>query len=477
MAAYTIDGDTITSSGNVSGSPSYAAVVKDTISSSAAVTGSVPWGAFIDLVEAIAGTSFSATFPVTAVITQTITVTATLNPMSGGRRFITATVTASSAVTGRPRAAARIDRNTVTVGAVVLATLRREKADASSKESFYERTGVRSSLPTLVYDLAVRDTAGALALGDGQSFLVSPSFVGVPGDPFYDQGAAPNFIGTKIKPTVGPAYLVFRQPVDDEVVWYQPGEMTYRWRRDPDTGVSTWVMYRTLPQRSLDGQFVFSLTDPDRVFSYYSKLLGAVMSEWSYDNRVLLDQIDPDKVSRFYLPALAAQWGLSLRFDDDLAVKRAKVKSAVGVFKFKGLDVAAQLRLRALGYTGFVREIWINPTAGGNFQSAVLNKAMEPSSTALGAGTDFVERPHGYGAQDPSDGYFLSSRVSVHLNDEAGDPIVITDDIKQQIARELRIDILPVHVDIRYFVTDINVLGHGGAEKVGVADSLSVTHV
>lgn len=399
--------------------------------------------------------------------------------LTGGPRPVFAfntLVTGAGVLGGALRLAVRMSGAVFGVGELGGALVNQRSAAADSEQG-YEQTGVRPGFTLLVHAVGALTAADVAAVPDNGSFLVGASFAGGPGDPFYDSGAGASSIGTRVKPVTGPAYLVFRSPVADEVVWHVGDEQLYRFRPSNDGGQATWRLYVSLPERTLEGQYILSVFDPDGIYKYYARLWGSMYARWSYDNHVLLDQTDPARVSRHYIGALASQFGLVLPADDALAVKRAKTQSAVAAFKLKGTPQAVVLRLRALGFKGYANEVWVAPEAVGNFQSAVLNIAGLPSSSPTGAGNTHREYPHGYRRDEPADGYVPSSRVAVHINDNAGNPVAITSAIKQQVAAELRRDVLPVHVDIRYFVTDVNVLGGTSTERLSVGDSLVVTEV
>jgi hypothetical protein len=241
-------------------------------------------------------------------------------------------------------------------------------------------------------------------------------------------------------------------------------------------GTYVWQEYLSYPERALAGQYVFNIFDPDKIYPYWARILGACMSEWNYDTRVLLTFYDPEQVSPFFLSALAANYGLELDAADPLNVQRAKTKNAVPTFKLKGLDISVRNRIRALGYTGYATEIWVNPTLGSNYQSAVLNAFGTPSSSATGANdpSTCIERPHGYETGDGTeDGFYLSSRLAIHLNDGSGNPLDLTLAIKTAVANDLLNDVLPAHVSIRWFDTDFTC----ATEGVVVTDNLTITHV
>ncbi len=426
------------------------------------------------------GSLVDSVLPAGRHITATTTGTHSLSAifdLSLGIAGAAAHVSGTGVITGRLKLGTTIENNRVYGAAELSGGLVRETQSASGAESTYERTGVRGSFPLLVYALAVVDAAGTEDVPDSGSFIVSAGYLGSIGEAFYEAGAGANTIGTKIQPSVGPSYLVFRVPVDNEVVWYQPTETLYRFELDRSTGTRVWKKYKGLMQRSLEGQQAFNMFDPDKAWIFYAKTCDAMMYEWSYDSLTLLNQYDPDRCSHFYLSSLASNYGLVLDYTEPLPVRRAKTKSAVTGFKFKGLDHAVRVRLRALGYTGYTNEIWVKPDNAGNFESAVLNAADQPSSSPTGCSqpADCKEYPHGYRTDDGTgDGYVPSSRVAVHLNDGSGDPLVISGSIKSAVAEDLMNDVLPMFVDVRWFVTDVPV---GPDEGIVVTDELVITEV
>lgn len=487
-------------------------------------------------------------------------------------------ITPGVTLTAGGGAAAAIS-GTAGVSASLLGSLVVERTPAEGAEAQFDAIGVRPSLPVIVYVLAANGMSDVNAgqVPAGQSFLVSAGYVGEGGDPFFEAGAAPNYVGTWTVPTYGPPYPSFRAPTFDEVVWFQPSSTLYRYFTDPRTNtVMGWQLYRSMPERALTGQIVFNVFDPDGIYLYYARLVGAQMAQLQYDNWTLLSLYDPAAVSHWFLPLLAANWGLELAATDSEQVQRSKTSGAVSLFKLKGLPESVQLRLRALGYTGYANEVWVNPTNASNFQSAVTNPDGSASSGPTGAGTDYREYPHGYRTNDPvsdapitaesqgltiasatqtgrvqlpaiqagtldltitlpssggtfvlddngsgaftaganttslvlstssinyttgawsvsftgaapaggtilanyskvigGDGYYPSSRVAIHLNDGSGNPLALSAADMAVVSTSLMADILPAHVDVRYFATDIPVTA--SPEGVVVADTLTIT--
>lgn len=355
---------------------------------------------------------------------------------------------------------------------------------ASGLEGAYELTGKRSSVPTLVYVLdanVMSQVNDAAEVPVDRSFLVSPYFVVQVSDPFSEAGAGPDYIGTKKLDSLGAPYVLFRKPLLDEVIWYVPANVLYRYEYNRDAKVFGWKKYLSLPQRALAGQYVFAMFDPERVYDYYALIWGGLMSRWAYDTAVLAQQADPQKCSSFYLGALAAQWGYVLPADETLPARRSLTANAVPSFKFKGLIEAVRLRLQALGFRGYATEIWVNPENGANptyFPLAPLNATGASSVSPAGAGLDYIELPHGYGNTEPTV-YFPTPRLALHVNEQNGAPIDFAADPAKtaRIIKALRRDVVPAHVDIRYLSTDHNVLGIDMAENLTVTDDLDIYDV
>ncbi len=218
----------------------------------------------------------------------------------------------------------------------------------------------RSSFGILVYATDVLIPAEADAVPDNRYFLVNAGFSGTSGDVLYDLGATPACIG---KRTVigGISTYVFRRPAEGEVVIYVPAQRLLRWEEDHDTGATSWQPYRSMPQRFLDGMSAPAIFDEDAILDFWAMLLGAMQSQWSYDNRVLYDQRDPSKTLLAYLPLLASDYGTRIDADDPEAYQRALARTAVPILKIAGTDDSVVLRLLATGYQSVVHEVWVNP--------------------------------------------------------------------------------------------------------------------
>jgi phage tail P2-like protein len=470
-----------------------------------------------------------------------------------------------------PIVASYVLAGTIEVNPDLVGTIRVDRANRYTPEDRKESLGYRPSLPLLVNSMNVKtvaDIAAANVAEEGH-FIISPLFTGGAGDTLYDQGAKPGSIGTKTLRGVTTIY-VFRTPYENEVVWYVVIEADgdihelgfHRWDGE------TWQPYKTWPERALEGMQAFEVLDPDRIWEYYARVIGATQAEWTVDARAMLDFLDPDRCPLELLPELAGNFGLILDATEQEAVQRQKVRDAIPTYKLKGLPLAVELRLRSLGYTGYSREIWVNPDNPNNYTDDNTGEK----------GTDYIEVIHGsryrvprigllfVGAEQPSDGeivtiddyttsvtfefeisggvgggntpvavgadayetlenliaavnasaltleasetpltdwpemsldggkvtsdsiiiktfnhYFPSSRVSIHINRLAGQPLSMTlpasalEEFEQFIATQLGEDVLPAPIDIRFFATDIEASGDG--EELEVADTLVLTEI
>jgi len=96
---------------------------------------------------------------------------------------------------------------------------------------------------------------------------------------------------------------------------------------------------------------------------------------------------------------------------------------------------------------GYANEIWVNPTNGSNIETANGQQ-----------GTDWIEVAHAAGhAIGP---YYPSSRISIHVNNPDGSALQSTMapgsiELLKAAISEVMTDILPAHVSIRFFVTDL----------------------
>lgn len=214
-----------------------------------------------------------------------------------------------------------------------------------------------------------------------------------------------------------------------------------------------WRPYTTQPQRNLDGQMVFQLLDPDGVYDYYAKLAGLCLSEWLYDTKRLADLSDPRTVPEPWIPLLGDNFGLigDTQYPPDR--QRVFIRQFVELMRAKGIPQAIVDALTILGYTGYGTHVWVIPG---------------------GSSTDYIERPFGYDVLPPPGPYHPASQVAIHVSDEDGNPIIIDDGLRQTIGDFLMRFVLPAHVRVRYFVTDVPV---GPVEEISISDSLSITNI
>jgi phage tail P2-like protein len=197
----------------------------------------------------------------------------------------------------------------------------------------------------------------------GKAFLVSDTEELEPALVAY--GAVPGAIGWLNTDAYGVPYL-FRAPLLNDIVVMAVGGslMRYEARRVPDltTGESTtvigWTAYRSIPERALEGMQLFDLFDPDSVYAYYARMIGAVMAQLQATNDVLRRMRDPAQVPAEYLEFAAASVGVTFDAGDSEAIKRTKIAAAVPAGRIRGLDNSIRLRIRQLGYTGYTTESW-----------------------------------------------------------------------------------------------------------------------
>lgn len=312
-------------------------------------------------------------------------------------------------------------------------------------------------------------------------FLVAADFVNSgPGDPFGDHGAKAGSLGSRRQ--INPIIYTFREAFPFEVVWFveiddqdrRADRGLFRFEPDRDTGLFRWVPYRALPQRALDGTRVFDLLDPDGIYDYYARLLGALHFEWKRDAKAVLDFPDAARCPERLLQFLGADYGLAFLAGEPEVIRRTRIATAILTYKKKGLEDSYRLALRALNLQADVREVFVNPTHVDNWEALVdAPAAIQADAAARGVadrirtesgqkGQDFLMPPHGYFGEetDPVFGvYYPSSRIAIFVNDAAGNPLSagISDAdltvLRNAIIQALRDHIMPLHVDIRFFGT------------------------
>lgn len=365
-----------------------------------------------------------------------------------------------------------------------------------------EATGVRPSTPLIVYARGATETTDLddANVPDNEPFLVSERFLKPPGHPFTEGGAIPSDIGVKVVPDSGPTYYKFRRPDIREVVWYvvidDEGERNdgglYRY-----DSRQVWRAYQSQPQRALEGQYAFSIFDPDKVYDYYAKLVGAAYYQWAFDTNCIARLLDVDASPEPYLDMLGQQLGLLPYCADEdggtpTALKRQQIKIAFSIFKDKGTPGAIRPFTRCLGYVVYAWEVWVDPEHVDNWTDLASAPAAIQADAAsrnidrlirTGSGEkgqEWVEYPHGY-VIGPPDAYFPSSRISLHINNEDGSSIDLSlpeatlDAIKEAVSDAVLNHLIPLHVDVRHFVTDEEV--SDAQDTVEVSDSLLLTEV
>lgn len=284
-----------------------------------------------------------------------------------------------------------------------------------------------------------------------EPFIVSDTFDNDPDNPLTQVGGLAGYIGIIVDTGNGLA-LRFRPPYANEVVVRTTDSAVFRWNVE----TSTWDAYSTLPQRSLDGQQVFQMLDPDGIYDYYAKIAGLLYAEFQYDSRRLLDLIDPVACPDQYLSLLLNNFGANdFDFETSPERKREILRTFIGIMQSKGTPGSIPNALRLLGYEGYGTHVWAIPD---------------------GDPTDVIEKPFGYDADDPQNtasDYYPTSQVNIHVLTRDGGPVLgIADDaLRGQIAEFLRRNVLPAHVIIKWFATDYS----AGTDGVGVSDASSIT--
>ena len=181
---------------------------------------------------------------------------------------------------------------------------------------------------------------------------------------FQDAGATPGALAMVNLDAYGAPY-VFRATVIGDVVC-RPDASLLRFsevrRPDPATSENVvsreWAPYRTPPQRALDGMSVFDMFDPDGVYDYWARLVGAVLAQMQVTNRDMAHWRDPQKVPAEYLELAATSVGAKFYPDDPERLRRLKVEAAIPASRLRGTDPAYTLKLRHLGYLGYATESW-----------------------------------------------------------------------------------------------------------------------
>jgi len=399
-----------------------------------------------------------------------------------------------------------------------------EAQKGTTPEQRRDSDGYRPSTPVLVYaidvaalaDISPDDFNVPIQSGDtypatgGEAVPIEGAFlVGDAALPDGGPKAVPHAIGFKSIGGQGGSTWVFRKPRKWEVVWYvelQDTTVTLP-TADGDEAYPTtvdrglyrfdglgWKPYRSGPERSVAGMEVFDVFDPDRVVEYFARIVGATQSQTSLDILSLLLAMEAATAPDRLLRHIAASFGISVSVDDDPNVIRERLGTAIPDVHAKGLPERASLRLERLGYRGSVQEVWVDPEDAGNFD-AIDDAPADVYDAGAGTGdaadrgivdrisrfsgekgTDILVKPAGTRAASP---YVMSSRLVALVNHLDGRPVRLgdigtanLDAWRENLARELRLSVLPIHADIRHFAT----AAYAGTERSDVSEVFGVQY-
>ena len=376
----------------------------------------------------------------------------------------------------------------------------------SDPEGRYLSDGVRPFTPLLVHADNITDSAQLPAgLQVNQSFLMGSTYLPEASDGLNQQGAVPNAIGTK----VGTDLYVFRVPRDYEVVWYVEIDSN----GDAVGGAAgdygllrfngpVWDTYVPVAEQVHADMTGFFQADPDDAWKYMFRLIGAIEAMQIEDARDIVRSRDPYQTPERFLPALARQNGVTLTEDLTERFKRNLIQTAVGGHKERGYVVEIQRRLRLLGYSAEVWEVWAQPVSPNNFEAIEdapaatyqqlvdmdLRNDIEEGSGIKG--TDIALYPHGYWTSLPafvidlgfdtidldefnsltlaeldaldlstlvSAPKFPTTRIAIELSYDDGTPFQTDLDRPQmrQISEQIMIAIrpvLPAHIDLKFIM-------------------------
>lgn len=412
------------------------------------------------------------------------------------------------------------------------------RAAGRSLEDRVATLGYRPATPVWVRAIDVQRAVDIVTLLDDDSFLVSNVFIEDPADPFYQEGARRAYVGTK---STGPAgvYFIFRKPEPEEVVWYarrlnttvlvdevfQPDyEDNGFYRFYVDTAV--WRAYVSMAERAAEQQYASTILDPSHIIRYFARLLGSMHGALAYDIRKLYDAFDARNCPDVFIPYLGAQFGQ----DIDLSRSEQEVREAIiGTLpqtRFRAQDPGVYLALRAAGYHGYVRAIWVDPRfppAGDTWTDPALPPGLvNPLVPEQGAGPPagaihydggglltitiasnlatrgilprahtgwkgwrWFTAPHGYYAHDPAAApaflanYWPTALLTLHLNNVDGTPLdmsagtAVTEAIIEAATKAVESS-LPVHARIRMVATDWPVAGLAG-ERLQAVDTMTIS--
>ena len=297
---------------------------------------------------------------------------------------------------------------------------------------------------------AISEDGGATFKFDTlEPFAVADDFSNDPDDLLTQAGGLAGYIGLVIETASGKG-LRFRPPFQGETIVRTSDSAVFRW----DEAMGKWMPHTTLPQRSMNDMQVFQMLDADGIYDYYAAMLGLTLAQHQYDTKRLLDLVDPVSCPDRFLSLLLHTFGADdVEFETSPEGKRELLRTFIGIMKIKGTGPAIVTAIASLGLQGYGTHVWVIPN---------------------GQPEDIIEKPFGFDAVQPTDGnteYFPSSQINIHLTNRAGNPIVIDDELRQRVARFLKLFVLPTHVQIKWFVTDQS----AGTDSLTVADAASIT--
>jgi hypothetical protein len=241
-------------------------------------------------------------------------------------------------------------------------------------------------------------------------------------------GGRANYIGELVTATAGGItykQLQFRAPVKHETVFDRVSNAPLRW----NTKLGVWETYRTLPQRSLDYQQVFSIFDPDGIYDYYAMICGLLYTKSMQDTKgvgkfLSAADVDPPFLAHLAYTFCGGTEGLS---EGQL---RTSLRRMLRTHRRKGLGQSITDALLDIGYIGFANAIWVDPTDA----------------------TDHHERPLDYYAPTASLQYYPTPFVAIHINRVDGAYMGnIPDAVRKAVAKHLKRHVLPAHLQISYF--------------------------
>lgn len=287
-------------------------------------------------------------------------------------------------------------------------------------------------------------------IADLDPFLVADEFANDPDDLLTRAGGLAGYVGIVIDTTSGKA-LRFRPPYAGETVVLVTDMTVWRWSQDEQA----WLSHSTLPQRALNGMELFEVFDAQGIYDYYAKILGLMLAQLQYDTRRVQDLVDPVSCPDSLLSLLLYTFGADdFEFEESPESKRELLRTFIGIMQQKGTPAAIVNGLKALGFSGYGTHVWVKPT---------------------GDPLDVIEKPFSFDQSTPTNpvsDYYPTSQINIHLAERDGEPLIAIDDAsRERVARFLRRNVLPAHVQIKWFVSD----RQGASDRVTVSDSVSIT--